>query len=187
MGGSTVFSRAPDFQTKTQGLSSLEFENLFFGPRLGLAFSLGYHSAAATGIQGGYSYRGWQGMHFRLSGEIYLSPAPSPGAVGGPNFIRGPGSSGSGGGIRVRPGVGAGVGGFFSMYQYTEILFFYPSLRIQPFADLFLPRSLFSLRFALPVELYLRRDLDYSYSLGLGASGVFRWDAFMERRRRLGR
>jgi len=177
LGGGTVFSRAPGFGTKPQGMVEAELENLLSGRSFGGALILGLHSAAPSGIRGGYGYRGWEGMHLRLSGEMYLSPARRRvGGEGNPDAASG--------GMLLRPGFGAALGGFFSMYRHTEILFFYPSLRLQPFADLIPPRSLVRLRFALPVEVFFRRDLDVSWAVGLGAAGVFRWDAFMEKRRR---
>ena len=100
-----------------------------------------------------------------------------------PGDVMPPGTAG----IRVftpRFGVGAGIGGFFSRYQHTEILFFYPALRIILFADLVPPEGSFRLRFGLPAEIYLRRDLESSFSLGIGVWGALNWTRLRESRRR---
>ncbi len=182
--GSAAFSQAGGFGRKAQGLAAVELENTLSGGTFGGTLTVGYHSAAASGIDGGYAYRGWDGVHLWLTGEVYAGPNPpvKPGSGGAAaNGKRGPAPDS--GRPAVRPGLGAGIGGFFSMYENTENLFFYPALRLLPFADLFFPGSLFRLRFASPLELYLRRDLDSSFSAGMSLSGIFSWGAFMERRR----
>jgi len=179
--GAPVLSRAEGFSPKSQGAAFFELDNLLSGESFAAFLTLGFHSVSASGLDGGWGYRGFDGFHGWLGAE-WRHPAPpaSRGRASG----SGQQETGAKGVFIPRFGVGAGLGGFFSKYHHTEILFFYPALRIVLFADLLPPGGAFSLRFGLPAEIYLRRDLESSFSLGLGVGGVLNWTRLRENRRR---
>ena len=203
--GGPVLSRAGGFSQKHQGAVFLELDNVMSGESFAAALTLGYHRVSASGLDGGWGYRGFEGFHGWLGAEWRPMPAaadhgPAPGAAARDAVPANDGNRASGdgdsagdvmppgtAGIRVftpRFGVGAGIGGFFSRYQHTEILFFYPALRIILFADLVPQEGSFRLRFGLPAEIYLRRDLESSFSLGIGVWGALNWTRLRESRRR---
>jgi hypothetical protein len=159
--GAALFSKAPGFEWKTQGISFIEFENILAGRSFAAILTFGYHSVSPSNLSGGWGYRGLSGFHGWLGAEWYFS---NTGAEDGP----GPDSG------RPRFGAALALGGFFSEYQYTEILFFYPALKASFFADIFFDNP-FRLRFGIPAELYFRRDLESSLSLGIGVWGGISW------------
>ncbi len=162
-----LLSRAEGFETKTQGASVFELSATLAGEYAGLSLAAGYHSVGASDLSRGYSYRGFDGFHGYAAFEWYpLGGVAEKAGEPGPF---------------PRPGLSCGVGGFFSKYEYTEILFFYPSLRASLFSDFFFTGSLFRVRFELPVEVYLRKDLESSFSLGFGAWGVLSWSRVASR------
>jgi hypothetical protein len=160
--GSLISSSARGFEGKTQGGSFFELSNTLSGGTAGADITIGYHSVGASDLSGGYGYRGYSGVHLFLSGEWYRTAGRS---------LRRPESSTA----AIRPGIGGGAGGFFSLYEHTDILFFYPALRLMVFSDLFFPSSPFSLRYGIPLEVYFRKDLASSFSLGFGVWGVMSW------------
>jgi len=162
-----LVSRAEGFETKTQGASIFELSATLSGEYLGLALAAGYHSVEASNLSDGYSYRGFDGFHGFAALEWYPFGVVE-GEAGGPNPL-------------PRPGLSCGIGGFFSKYEYTDILFFYPSLRASLFSEFFFTGSVFRVRFELPAEIYLRKDLASSFSLGFGAWGVLSWSGVAAR------
>jgi hypothetical protein len=160
--GSLIASAASGFDGKIQRGSFFELSNTLAGDTAGADLTVGYHSAGAGDLAGGYGYRGYSGVHIFLSGERYWTPG-------------GRSRSTEGAAAEIRPGLGFGAGGFFSVYEHTDILFFYPALRLTLFSDIFFPASSFSLRYGLPLEVYFRKDLASSFSLGFGVWGIMSW------------
>lgn len=165
--GAVLMSRQEEFENKPQGSSIVELQNILSGEYFAALLSVGYHKVSPSNLSGGWGYRGFEGWHLWLGAEWYflnqesariMPRAPSRQRFAPPRF-----------------GLSLAVGGFYSMYQYTDILFFYPALRLNIFADIFssLP---FHLRFGLPLELYFRRDLDSCVSPGgLGLWAGISW------------
>ena len=160
--GSLVFSSTPEFEQKTQRGSFFELSNTLSGDSAGVDITVGYHRVGASELTGGYGYRGYSGVHAFLSGEWYWTGGRTPGRTESTAAV-------------IRPGIGGGAGGFFSLYEHADILFFYPALRLILFSDIFLPASPFRLRYGIPLELYLRKDLASSFSLGFGIWGIMSW------------
>jgi hypothetical protein len=159
--GAAVFSKGPGFERKTQGGSFIELENILAGSSFAAVLTFGYHNINPSGLSGGWGYRGWAGFHGWLGAEWYFFNTGAEDGSG-PDMAR------------PRFGAALAFGGFFSEYQYTEMLFFYPALRASVFADIFFD-SPFRLRFGIPAELYFRRDLESSFSLGIGVWGGISW------------
>jgi hypothetical protein len=159
--GAALFSKAPGFERKTQGGSFIEFENILAGRSFAAFLSFGYHNINSSNLSGGWAYRGWLGFHGWLGAEWYFFNTGAADALG-PDITR------------PRLGMALALGGFFSEYQYTEVLFFYPALRAVFFADIFFDNP-FRLRFGIPAEAYFRRDLESSFSLGIGVWGGISW------------
>ena len=158
---SLFVSRAEGYGFKTQGGSLFDLTTSLTGENFGVAATVGYHSVGASNLAEGYAYRGFVGLHCLLGAEWYpLGEAETQRIATGP---------------APRPGASIGVGGFFSRYQYTDLLFFYPALQASLFSDFYFPASLFRVRFALPAEVYFRRDLAASFSVGFGAWGILSW------------
>jgi hypothetical protein len=154
--GAALLSRREEFENKPQGSAFVEIQNTLSGANFAAALSLGYHSVRPSNLDGGWGYRGFEGFHLWLGAEWYflnqehsLSPPP-------------------------RFGLSLALGGFYSMYQYTDILFFYTALRMNIFADLFFSYP-FHLRIGLPTEIYFRRDLDSSFATGIGVWAGISW------------
>jgi hypothetical protein len=124
----------------------------------GLGFTLGYHGMGSSPPSAGVLYRG----HSGLEAGAYLA---------------GHGRLGRGGErLRLRGGLQAGASASLDTYSQTELLFFYPSLLLEPCLELHFPRlgaHTFSL--SLPARLDFRRDLELSASAGLGLR--WRWYA----------
>jgi hypothetical protein len=158
--GAALISEREEFEKKQQGSSFAEFQNILSGESFAALFSLGYHLVRPSNLSGGWGYRGFEGYHFWLGAEWYFAGQnlPKPEAPKKP----------------PRFGVSLALGGFYSIYQYTDILFFYTALRMNIFADLFFA-SPFHLRVGLPTEIYFRRDLDSSFSTGIGVWAGISW------------
>jgi hypothetical protein len=162
--GAVLAPRQGEFERKPQGSTYLEFQNIFSGEYVGALLALGYHKAAPSNLSGGWGYRGFEGVHLWLGAEWYFFTAT--GAR--------PSSAGTEESPGPRFGVSLAAGGFYSMYQYTDILFFYTALRLNLFADLFFSLP-FHLRVGIPAEVYFRRDLDSCYALGVGVWAGISW------------
>lgn len=129
---------------------SLGIGPITVGPYLGL------HYTGASSISGGYAYRGFRGWHW--GGRV--------GIRGKPLEI--------GRSLSLRPGLRAGGSVRYSRLQYTELIFFYPQIGVAPYVDVGRARDTWWARFLLPIDVYFRRDLDYSVSMGLGVE--LAWD-----------
>jgi hypothetical protein len=99
----------------------------------------------------GYLYRGFGGGALAAGAAARGTLASLPGI----------GSFDAGGGL--------GMAGAFVGTKYTTLYWFYPEVRLEGFLG-FRPRFLPSLRFELraPLGWQLRKDMDYSFSAGLG-------------------
>ena len=122
----------------------------------GLGFILGFRGAGASDPVTGVLYRGHHGMETGayLYGRGRLARA--------------------GDRLDLLGGILAGGSANFEVYSLTELLFFYPSLLVEPYLELHFPRlgaHTFSL--SLPARLDFRRDLELSASVGLGLR--WRW------------
>lgn len=122
----------------------------------GLGFLLGFRGTGASTPLMGVIYRGHHGLEsgVYLYGKGRLVAAKSRGGLLG--------------------GIAAGTSANFEVYQLTELLFFYPSLLLEPWLEMQFPRlgpHTFSL--SLPARLDFRKDLDLSASVGLGLR--WRW------------
>lgn len=159
-------SRAEGYDFKTQGGSLFELSTSLSGESFGVSAALGYHSIGASNLTEGYAYRGFEGFHGFLSAEWYPLGTEAGRHESKP---------------LPRPGVSGGLGGFFSRYVDTDLLFFYPALQASLFSDFYFPDSLFRVRFAIPLEIYFRKDLASSFSFGLGAWGILSWKRLVER------
>jgi hypothetical protein len=162
--GAALVSQEGEFGQKPQGSSIVEFQNILCGTYLAATLSLGYHKTSPSNLAGGWGYRGFEGYHLWLGGEWYFLNQES--ALPRQNE---PATA-----LPPRFGLSAALGGFYSMYQYTDILFFYSALRVNLFADLFFSHP-FHLRVGLPAEIYFRRDLDSSFSTGIGLWAGLSW------------
>jgi hypothetical protein len=166
--GGVLASQQGRFEQKTQGSSLVEFQNILSGTYLAAALSLGYHKVSPSNLSGGWGYRGLEGYHLWLGAEWYFLNQQSA-------LVRGPAETGQSRSLPPRFGLSLALGGFYSTYQYTDILFFYTALRMNLFADLFFS-SPFRLRVGLPTELYFRRDLDSCAATGIGLWAGISWD-----------
>ena len=117
----------------------------------GLGFILGFRGAGASDPVTGVLYGG----HHGLEAGAYL--------YGRGRLAR------AGDRLDLLGGILAGGSANFEVYSLTELLFFYPSLLVEPYLELHFPRlgaHTFSL--SLPARLDFRRDLELSASAGLG-------------------
>ena len=129
---------------------------------LGLGFSLGFRGTGASPPSTGVLYRG----HYGLETGAYLDG----------RVRMGRGSER----LRLRGGILAGASAALEVYGPTELLFYYPSLQLEPYLELYFPRigaHTFSL--SLPARLDFRRDLELSACTGLG----LRWRWYPRHRR----
>jgi hypothetical protein len=127
-------------------------------PWLDIAAGLDFYGIAPSDISGGFTYRGF--------GAGDLAVAAQGRAVLGtwPGF----GELDAGGGL--------GLAGVIAGYEYTTLYFFYPEVRIEGFID-YIPAFLpvVDLRLSLPVAAQFRRDMDYSFSAGIGLGLTYRF------------
>jgi hypothetical protein len=156
-GGGAALTRSPYFPLKAQpwyavGLD-LEVPLIRW---LGLGFGLSFRGTGPSNASAGFLYRGHHGLDASL-------------------FAYGRGRlSQAGNRLDLLGGIAAGVSADFEFYSLTELLFFYPSLLLEPYLEFHFPRlgkHTFSL--SLPARLEFRKDLDFSASVGLGLR--WRW------------
>ncbi len=156
-GGGVALAESPYFPLKAQPWWSTALAlEVPLGSQLGLGFSLGFHQAGASDAAAGWLYRGYHGLEV---GAYLLGRGLLAGAEGRPVLL---------GGMAV------GATASFEVYSRTELLFFYPSLLLEPYLELHLPRlgrHTFSL--GLPNRVHFRKDMDMSASLGLNLR--WRW------------
>jgi hypothetical protein len=156
-GGGAALTRSPYFPLKAQpwyavGLD-LEVPLIRW---LGLGFGLSFRGTGPSNAAAGFLYRGHHGLDAIL-------------------FAYGRGRlSRAGNRLDLIGGIAAGASANFEVYSMTELLFFYPSLLLEPYLEFHFPRMgrhTFSL--CLPARLDFRKDLDLSASVGLGLR--WRW------------
>jgi hypothetical protein len=122
---------------------------------LGFGIFGDFHQAGASGVGGGFLYRG----HFGLGAGAYL--------FGRQQLLQAKR-------LELLLGVAFGGGASFDLYSLTELLFFYPSLLLEPYLELHFPRlAAHTFSLTLPMRLDLRKDLDTAASVGLGLR--WRW------------
>jgi hypothetical protein len=155
LGAGAALSDSPYWPAKAQTWLSLRL--MLEAPLagfLGLGFSLGYHLVDESNAAAGFLYRGHNGVE----AAAYLLLRPLLDAAR----------------RTARWGMAVGGSANFDVYNRTELLFFYPSLTVEPYVELPTegpPRHTFS--FGLPCRLDFRRDLDLAASVGLELS--WRW------------
>ena len=121
----------------------------------GLGFALGLRGAGSSVPATGVIYRGHHGLETTA-------------------FLYGRGCLAGGGRLDLLGGISAGGSANFEVYNLTELLFFYPSILVEPYLEFhFLRLKAHTFSLALPARLDFRRDLDLSASLGLGLR--WRW------------
>ncbi len=159
VGGAAVISEAAGFGPKSQlGVSaSLTAAFPFFEDAIGPGVSIFTTNVWPSDLGGGFGYRGYSdmGLSAFVLGQWVIASLSGVGDF--------------------RLGGTAGMSGSIATYQYSTLVFFVPSVD----ATVFLawtpsaaPEWDFTL--SLPARLLLRKDLSYSYSLGLllGAAWV---------------
>lgn len=155
-GGGVALTESPYFPLKAQPLGYAQFitEVPIAGP-LGMGLSLGYHGVGPSNAAAGFLYRG----HHGADAGLHLFARGRLATTGALDLF---------GGTRV----GAAIA--FDVYSLTELLFFYPSLRIAPYAEVHFPRlGPHTFELSVPWQWDFRKDLDASASVGLGLT--WRW------------
>jgi hypothetical protein len=150
--GGLVLSRSNGWPLKLQADGALGLDlDLLLPCSLALGIGLGLHRTLASGLSGGVSYRGYSG----IEGKIHLAwSVPLRFLESRP---------------ALRAGLLAGILGRLDRYAHTTLYFPYPGLYGAPFLELGPPGpSRLRYRILLPAELYFRRDMDVSTSVGLG-------------------
>ena len=174
--GTVTVSRMEGFDYKTQGGNSLELASLLEWDSFTISGALGVHGTEASNLGGGWGYRGYEGVHIRVQGEVPLSP-PSTEETSAPFSIDGTSraQATTNGTSRVRAGLGGGGGGFFSRYRETDQVLFYPSVYAFLFLDAPTGSPKVRIRYTLPFEWYFRKDLAASFSLGFSIGVLYTW------------
>ena len=117
-------------------------------------------TVAPSDVSGGFLYRGYSGGAMAIMVQAGTAIVSSPGL-----------------GL-IRLGGGLGAAAALPSYWYTTLAFFYPELRAEAIVDWEpsgLPR--FDFQILVPVRMQLRRDLNYSASMGIGISVLYRLGA----------
>jgi len=154
-GVEVVMTESPYFPLKAQlrVFAQLVTEFPIAGP-LGMGLSLGYHGVGPSAAAAGFVYRG----HAGLDTGLHL-------------FVRGLMTTGI---VDLFGGVRSGVEANFDEYNLTQLLFFYPSLLVEPYLEFhFPPLGAHTFSLGLPVHWYFRKDLNVSPAIGLGLT--WRW------------
>lgn len=120
------------------------------------------HGVEPSSLGGGWGYRGYEGLHFRL--QVDFPCGPSAVSCSQPSALPTP-----------TVGWGGGAGAFFSRYQDMELYFFYPSLYLFPWIEIPLGNPRWGARYSLPVEWYLRKEVEIAFSLGISVGVTYRW------------
>lgn len=148
-GGGVSLTESPNFPLKAQAFGSaqllLEYPLAGF---LGMGFSLGWHWVGPSDAAGGFVYRGHDGLeaglHFSGRGQL------------------------AGGALDLFGGTRLGATVSFDAYSLSQLLFFYPSLALEPFLEFHFTRlGPHTFELGLPLQWHFRKDLDLSASLGL--------------------
>jgi hypothetical protein len=123
---------------------------------IGPGVSLSWGNVWPSDLAGGYGYRGY--WEAGLSAYLYFQmPVFTVESLG-----------------VFRAGGRAGMSASLATYQYTTLTFFLPSVDISPFLS-FSPSALkgWSFSFAVPARLLLRRDLAWSWSIGIELATMY--------------
>jgi hypothetical protein len=159
-GGNLLVSSAEGWSPKAQAGACLDLGvSYLFSDLVGPAVSFSFRNQWPSDAANGFVYRGY--MEFGLSllalAQWKLISAPDLGDI--------------------RWGVGGGFGASMGLYQYTTLAFFIPSIEMSAFAS-WSPAGMPSmdLTVSLPLSLVLRRDLGWSFSVGLSVGvGYIPW------------
>lgn len=124
--------------------------------RIRVGVAAGLHYVGPSAVTGVDLLRGFQGWHAGADIAVLLGTVP---------LRRG---------LLGRVGVAVTGTARFSQYLHTDLLFFYPHFGVSPEFEIIGPSIPVSTRLILPIEVYLRQDLRFSTSVGLGFQAVFR-------------
>ncbi len=127
---------------------------------LSLETSIDYTSLAPSDTSGGFLYRGYAGAALAVMAQAGGTIASSPRL----------------GVLRLSGGLG--IAGALPTYWYTTLSFFYLEPRLAALLD-WQPAGLpqFDFQLSIPLRAQLRRDLDYSLSVGVGLTAYYRLKA----------
>ncbi len=147
-----TFSKDARFAPRARSdiAGSVEIEIPLFSSPVGIGTSLGLHKSFASSLDGGYAYRATVGIDWRLYLDAritihhgrYLATVWAGGNFGGALLV--------------------------DRYEHTLLHFFYPGVFLEPYVEsnlAWLPHC--SLRLAVPLAAYFRRDLEYSFAAGV--------------------
>jgi hypothetical protein len=150
--GAVALVRDDPFPLKAQGAGSLSLlAELPVAEPLALGLGLRLQGTLASGLSGGFQYRGHWGAGLLLGARLGV-------------WLPGGGSVSA---LRVGTQMGALLS--YERYSLTVLYFFYPGLYCEPFLELqFLRLPRFTFALGLPVEYHFRKDPPCSGSVGLG-------------------
>ena len=156
VGGGVALAGGAGFPVKAQPWWSAELAvEVPLAEMLGLGMAADFHQIGASSLGGGFLYRG----HYGLGAGAYL--------YGRQQLLRTERTE-------LILGVGFGGSASFDLYSMTELIFFYPSLLLEPYLELhFLRLAAHTFSLTMPMRLDLRKDLDTAASAGLGLR--WRW------------
>jgi hypothetical protein len=150
--GTVQAAQAPGFGPKLQAGVTASIVLLVPVLRyLSLTTSLEAFGVLPSDVTGGFDYKGFAGLELGVGLEALFLVAESP-RLGALSL-----------------GVAAGAAAALPAYTDTTLYFFYPEVRSgvvmswQPAAS-----KTFTFRLEIPVRFQLRRDVDFSFSTGLG-------------------
>jgi hypothetical protein len=156
--GTVTMSAGQGFGPKLQYGGDLSIDFVFpVVEWLRLNASIEGFTVEPSDISGGFLYRGYSGgaMAIVAQAEGVILSSPRFGVM--------------------RAGGGLGIAGALPSYWYTTLAFFYLEPRAQALLD-WEPAGLrrFDFQLSIPFAVQLRRDLDYSMSLGIGIQVLYR-------------
>lgn len=153
-----MISKDGRFEQKLQIIHSYAFLiNIpVLSPVLSVGNSIGIHQTFSSSLAEGYQYRGFTGANWAvsLSGKTPILFIP----------------------YRAKMYAGGTLGGIllFNIYDYTMLHFIYPGIFIQAYLEYISPWIPFcSLTGFVNFNIHFRRDLEYSYSTGVGIALKF--------------
>ena len=151
-----LVSQDTRYDPKLQLQSSGRFGVALRVERIRIGVAAGLHYAGPSAVTGVDLLRGFRGWHAGADMAVLLGTVP---------LRRG---------LQGRVGVAVTGTARFSRYLHTDLLFFYPHFGVGLELEIVAPRVPVSTRLILPIEVYLRRDLRFSTSVGVGFQVVFR-------------
>jgi hypothetical protein len=155
--GSGLVGAAPGFTAKLQGAGDVRLEVAWpVGTVVSLGFDFLMAGALASDAAGWFAYRGWGGWGLEALGRATWQVAG--------NRQKG----------WLRTGAELAAGAALLHYASTTLYFFSPTVQVAGLLQ-YTPASLPYLDFTLsvPVRAWLRTDLSYSISAGLGLGCSF--------------